>query len=158
MVLSVLPDLNSQGDDVKSLGISKNDGDGPSGAGGSSKTFLEVSIDFRVWCGKPESRLITSGTRTSRGLTGNVGHSRAARCLPIVEFFVLIQSILLVLSFVNLGQKLIHGEGIPLLLHRKFIHSQLSDSVSFFAATSQYFLYLLTTSCVMFLIDSILRI
>ena len=31
----------------------------------------------------------TSDSRNSRGLTGNVGHSRAARCLRIVKFFFL---------------------------------------------------------------------
>ena len=39
----------------------------------------------------------TSGTRNSRGLTGNVGHSRAARCFRIVKFFLSIQSIHLAL-------------------------------------------------------------
>ena len=57
MVLSVLPDLNSQEDDVKFLGSLKNDGDGPSGPGVSSETFPEVPIEFRLWCGKPQSRL-----------------------------------------------------------------------------------------------------
>ena len=53
MALSVL-----QGDDVNLLGILKNDGDGPSGAGGSSKTYPEVPIEFPVLCGKPETRQI----------------------------------------------------------------------------------------------------
>ena len=44
MALSVLPDPNSQRDDVRFLGILKNDGDGPSGAGGSSKSYPEVPI------------------------------------------------------------------------------------------------------------------
>ena len=57
MALSVLPDLKSKGDDFKFLGVVKNDGDGPSGEGGSSKTYPEVLIEFRVWCGNPESRL-----------------------------------------------------------------------------------------------------
>ena len=51
-----------------------------------------------VLCGKPESRLIIlSGTRNSRGLTGKVGHSRAARCLRIKEFSFFIRGIHLVL-------------------------------------------------------------
>ena len=39
MALSVLPDLKSKGDDFKFLGVVKNDGDGPSGESGSSKTY-----------------------------------------------------------------------------------------------------------------------
>ena len=58
MVFRVLPGLNSKEDDVKFLGFSKNDGDGPSGAGRSSKTCPEVLHEFRVSCGKQESRLI----------------------------------------------------------------------------------------------------
>ena len=90
MALSVLPDLNSQGDDVKVLGILENDGDGPSGAGGSSKTYPEVPIEFRVLCGNPESRLIVPLGLGSLELTGNVGHSRGARCLRITELFFFI--------------------------------------------------------------------
>ena len=68
MALSVLLDLNSQGDDAKFFEFSKNAEDGPSRAGGFSKAFPEVPIEFRV-CGKQESRLIILfGTRNSRGL------------------------------------------------------------------------------------------
>ena len=58
MALSELPDFNSQGDDVKFLGVVKSDGGGPSGAGGSSQWSPEVPIEFRVLCGNPDSRLI----------------------------------------------------------------------------------------------------
>ena len=58
MVFLVLPCPKSQGDGGKFLGVFKNDGDGPSGAGRPSKTFPEVPIEFPVLCGKPESRLI----------------------------------------------------------------------------------------------------
>ena len=58
ILLHVFPDLNSQRDDVKFLEVLKNDGGGPSGAGRSSNTFPEVPIEFRVWCGKPESRQV----------------------------------------------------------------------------------------------------
>ena len=56
MVLSVLPDLNSQGDDVKFLGILKNDGDGHSAAGGPSKTCSDGHNEFRVSGDKQERR------------------------------------------------------------------------------------------------------
>ena len=54
----VLPELNSQEDDAKILGFSKSAEDGPSLAGRTSKTFPEVPIEFRVFCGKRESLLI----------------------------------------------------------------------------------------------------
>ena len=59
----------------------------PSRAGGRSKTFPEVPTIFRVSCGNPESQqgMYGPGTRNGRGLTGNVGRSRAARCFRIVE-------------------------------------------------------------------------
>ena len=56
-ILPVSHGLHSQGDDVKLLGILKNDGDGPSGASRSSKTFPEVSNEILL-CGKQESRPI----------------------------------------------------------------------------------------------------
>ena len=46
-----------------------------------------------------------SGTRNTRGLIGNVGHSRAARGFQIVKFFLLVQSIHLVLQFLDLRQR-----------------------------------------------------
>ena len=58
MVLPVFPDLNPHEDNAEFIGFSKNDGDRPSGAGRSSKTFPEVSIECRVLCGKQESRQI----------------------------------------------------------------------------------------------------
>ena len=68
MVFRVLPGLNSKEDDVKFLGFSKNDGDGPSGARRSSKTFPEVHHEFRVLCGKQRiAANHSSGTRILEG-------------------------------------------------------------------------------------------
>ena len=58
MVFPVLPDVYSKGDDVKFLGVFRNDADSLSGAGRFSKTFPDVPIKFRVLCSKPESRLV----------------------------------------------------------------------------------------------------
>ena len=57
MVFPVLLVSISQEDDAK-FGSTKKDGDGHSGAGRSSKTFPEVPIEFSVWRGKQEPRLI----------------------------------------------------------------------------------------------------
>ena len=45
-------------DDANLFGFSKKAEDGLSSAGGSSKTFPQVPIEFRVSRGKQESRLI----------------------------------------------------------------------------------------------------
>ena len=116
MVLPVLPD-------AEFLGILKNDGDGPSGAGRSSKPIPDVhhQVPYLV----RQTRIAahhSSGTRDSRGLTGTVGHSRAARCLWIAEFFF------------NMEFTLSCGSCV--LLHRKIISSQLSNSVRLLTANS----------------------
>ena len=54
----MLPDLSPQKDATKFFDFSRNAGNGPSRAGGSSKTFPEVPIEICVLCGKQESRLI----------------------------------------------------------------------------------------------------
>ena len=127
MVLPVLPDLTSKGDDVKFLGIFKNNGDDPSGAGRSSKTFPDVPIEFRVLSGNPESRQSMSGARNSRGLNGNVGHSRAASCLRIVKFSPHSRHSPC-LAVLNLRQELIHCRGFIFLLRMKFICPQMPSS------------------------------
>ena len=95
MAFSVLPDLKSQTDDVKLLGILKNDGDVPSGAGGSSKTYPEVPIEFRALCGKPESLpVIPMGLGILEGWLGSLSqdhtvlfiHSKNSPC-PVVPDF-----------------------------------------------------------------------
>ena len=52
----------------------------------------------------------TSGAWNSRVLTGNVGHSRAARCLRVVKLFHFIQGIHVVLQSPDLRQELIHSK------------------------------------------------
>ena len=118
-ISSVTWPLYSQGDDVKFVGVFKNDGDGPSGAGRSSKTFPWVPIEFRIVRQARIAANHPSGTRNSRGMTGNVEHSGAARCLRITEFFVFIQGSHLVLyADPENGQKLIHGKEILFLLQK----------------------------------------
>ena len=64
-------------------------------------------MEFRVSSGNPESRLrIPSGTRNIPGSTGNVGRSKAARCLRIVKISCVGQGIHLVLQILNLSQEL----------------------------------------------------
>ena len=87
--------------------------------------------------GKQESRLsIPPGTRKSRGLTGIVWVSRAARCLGIVKFLLLILSIHLVLLFLNLRHEMIHRRKFFFLLSIKVICPQLSNSFRLFKANS----------------------
>ena len=58
-----------------------------------SKTFPEVPKEFRVSRCKQESPNHSSGTRNIQGLAGNVGCSRAARCLRIIKFSCIIPKI-----------------------------------------------------------------
>ena len=110
---------NPQEDDAKFFEFSKKAEDGPSQAGRLSKPFPEVPIG--IPCIERQSRvaaLHTSGTRNTQGLIGNVGCSRAARCLRIVKLSCVGQGIHLVLRLLNLSQELTHIRRIPLLLHR----------------------------------------
>ena len=120
--------LHDQNETRGSLG---DDGDILSGA---QKRFLEYpSRSVR------QSRVAakhTSGTPNSGGLPGNVGHSRAACCLQIVKFFLLIQGIHLVLQSPDLRQEPIHRRRFFFLLVKKFICSQQSGSFRLFTANS----------------------
>ena len=58
----------------------------------------------------------TSGTRNIQGLAGNVGCSRAARCLKSLKISCINQGVLLVMQILNLSQELTHNGKIPLLL------------------------------------------
>ena len=62
-----------------------------------------------------------SGTRNSRGLTGNVGHFTTVRCLRIVKFLLFIQGIHLVLQGPDLRQELIQRRRFFFLLSIKLI-------------------------------------
>ena len=138
MVLTLLLDLKSQEDEVKFLGELKNDLDGISGASGSAKTFSFGT--HRVRCIVRQTRIAANhSSEFSRGTFQSCSLSQD-----------LIQGIYLVLSFLSLGQKLKHGRGILFLLPRKFINSQLSDSIRLLTANSSLFLNILTISCVMF--------
>ena len=55
-----------------------------------------------------------------------------------------------VLKFPNLSHQLTHGPRIPLLMHRQFISSCLSCSVSFFATNSSQFFNFLAICCMIF--------
>ena len=83
------------------------------------KKFPEVPIVVRVSSG--QSRIAverTSGARNIPGLVGNVGCSRAARCLRIVQISCVGQRVHLVLQILTLSQKLTHNRRMPLLLQR----------------------------------------
>ena len=53
---------------------------------GFQKTFPEVPIVFRGSCGNPESRqYAVLALGTGKGLAGDVGRSRTARCLRMIK-------------------------------------------------------------------------
>ena len=113
-VSMIFPDVNPQEDDARFRQFSKRAEDGPSRAGRLSKTFPEVPIEFRVSSGNPASRLgIPLGIRNLQGSAGNVGCSRAARCLRIVKISCIAQGIHLVLQILKLSQEVTPKRRIP---------------------------------------------
>ena len=96
-----------------------------------------------------------SGSRKSKGLTGNVGCSRAARCLRIVKCSRIWQGIYFVLWILNLSQQLTHSRRISLLAQGQFIISRLSCSVCFFATNSSQCFNFLAIFCFIFSEESI---
>ena len=99
----------------------------------------------------------TSRARNSRGLTGNMRHSRAARGFPIIKFLLLVQSIHLALQVLNLRQEVIHCREFIFLWRIKFICPQLSSSFRPFTANSALIFNFEAIFGVTFLIKSALR-
>ena len=78
----------------------------------------------RIPCMVRQSRIAakhTSGARNSRGLTGNVGDSRAARWFWIVKVFLLVHGTHIVFKSPDLKRELIHRRRFFFLL-RKQVH------------------------------------
>ena len=126
-------------------------------AWGFSKTLPDVPIEFRVWCGNPESLLSISGARNSRWLTGkNVRHSRSARCLQIVKkTFSSLKAFTMSCRVRIWGQELIHRWRFFFPLIQQYTGSQLSSSFRIF---TRKFLNLHAFLCMILLIKSTFRL
>ena len=140
-------------EDAKFLELLKRVELRPSRADGRSKAFPEVPTIFRVSCGNPASqrRHGPLGLGMLRGLTGNVGRSRAAPCFKIVYFSRIWHGLftLFCKSWIWVSNWLTVVR-IPLLMRRQSINSCLSCSICFFATNSSQLFNFLAICCLIF--------
>ena len=127
--------------------------DSPSWAGDRSKTSPIILVQFCVFRGNPESqrgkvleiRIVEAWSRTW-----------VAPWFRITKFSCIRQGILLCSVILESEPSIDSRCGMPLLMHRQFINSCLSCSISsFFATNSSQFFNFLAISCMIFLEEPI---